>query len=334
MPAICENVRNWHNNAALSSWHTQSAWAGWFTLDLGASQSRANRGGARRDQMCPDTWKGTILNPRCPETNQPRVVPPLYDLNGNGVTALVTQPIPGAAVLHMIIADGKDDPRPFVGQLQSSGRMYSCDEFPPASWIEGGVGLGATAQSGTTYCAPWAYKCDDETDARGSEQNWQGFIHGFLGAHLEARLSADGKDFGRDYGEDNPIAFRFRYELLSPDVTWAARVVMDSGDTAYDRITPGTPFQRRSPSSGTRPVISFVPNGNGSMGIELSNGEVFRTHERGAERRALKRVRELVGRDVDQDDSNVSNKTESPQWYVFTIFIEMLNHLSFQAHYC
>lgn len=139
---------------------------------MGASGPEG-RGGKRRNEMCPPTWKGTVLNPRCPETNQPRVVPPLYDQLGVGVTAVVPQPVPGHTELTMVIADGKDNPIPGVGQLQSSGCKYSCDEFPPASWIEGGVGIMGSGNNlpGTTYCAPWAYKCDDETDARGSGQN-------------------------------------------------------------------------------------------------------------------------------------------------------------------
>ena len=312
MPAICQNVRNWHNNAALSSWHTQSLWAGWFTYDMGASDSTLGRGNRRRQENCPGTWKRTIFNPRCPEPNQPRVVPPLYDLSGNGVTDIVPQPIPGKTSLSMVIADGRDSR--FTGQLQSSGRKYTCDEFPPASWIEGGVGIAGTAYSrqATTYCAPWAFKCDDDTDARGSEQNWQGWIHGFLGAHLEARLVAD----GASYDFDTPIAFRFHYEDQSPDVTWAARIAMDreaETDTRKE-INPGTPFQRRSKTGGIRLVTNFVPNGNGSMAIELSNGEVHRTHERGAERRALKRVRQLALEDVEQKGSDVNNTTQSPEW--------------------
>lgn len=310
MPAICQNVRNWHNNAALSSWHTQSAWAGWFTYDLGASEFTLNRGNRRRQENCPDTWKGTILNPRCPEPNQPRVVPPLYDLNGNGVTAIVPQPIPGKTSLSMVIADGRDNPT--AGQLQSSGRKYTCDEFPPASWIEGGVGIVGTtdARAATTYCAPWAFKCDSETDARGSEQNWQGWIHGFLGGHLEARLVADDVDY--DY--NTPIAFRFRYADESPTVTWAARIAMSGGANILSEINPGTPFQRRSKIGMDRLVTNFIPNGNGSMAIELPNGEVHRTHERGAVRQALKRVRQLTIDAVEQRSSDVSNKTQSLEW--------------------
>jgi len=260
--------------------------------------------------MCPSTWKGTILNPRCPEPNQPRVVPPLYNLAGVGVTAIVPQPIPGETDLRQIIADGKDNPAPFVGQLQSSGRKYTCDEFPPASWIEGGVGIAGSGLAGTTYCAPWAFKCNDDTDARGSEQNWQGFIHGFLGAHLEARLVNNGVRFT----VDNPVAFRFHWEVQSPDVTWAARINMDrehETDTLKE-VNPGTPFQRRDKKDASRSVIQFLPNGNDSLAIELTNGEVFRKHERGSERRALERVRNLALRDVARTSSDASNKTEPP----------------------
>jgi len=309
MPAICQNVRNWHSNAALSSWHTQSLWAGWFTYDLGASERTLNRGNRRRQQTCPDTWKGTILNPRCPEPNQPRVVPPLYDLSGNGVTAIVPQPIPGQTELSLVIADGRDNQ--FSGQLQSSGRKYTCDEFPPASWIEGGVGIPGTPDSrvATTYCAPWAFKCDSETDARGSEQNWQGYIHGFLGAHLEARAAAENAIY--DY--DTPIAFRFHYSDQSPTVTWAARIV-GVGATILREINPGTPFQRRNEIVEIRSLTNFIPNGNGSLAIELSNGEVVRTHESGAARQALKRVRQRTIEDVEQHGSDASNTTQSPEW--------------------
>lgn len=76
---------------------------------------------------------------RCPEPNQPRVVPPLYDANGLGVTALKNPPLnPLTGAFELRIADGRDNPT--VGALQESGRIYSCDEFPPATWIEGGVG--------------------------------------------------------------------------------------------------------------------------------------------------------------------------------------------------
>ncbi|KAF2714297.1 glycoside hydrolase family 18 protein [Pleomassaria siparia CBS 279.74] len=318
MPAICQNAQNWHSNAALSAWHTQGEYAGWFSYDLGASESQLDRGNARREQNCPHTWKGTILQPRCPETNQPRVVPPLYDMNGIGVTALAPQTGPN---LIEIIADGKDSPIPSVGQLQPSGRMYTCDEFPPASWIEGGVGIpGQGGLPGTTYCAPMAWKCDNDHDARGSEQNWQGQIHGLLGAHLEARVAADGMNYDRN----TPIAFRFEYESR-PNERWAARVLTDRNDGNYDQaIIPGTPF-RRNEENYLRPDISFIPNANGSLAIELSNGEVFRTHERRAMHYAIERVRNLSRRGnnkaainarTEEGVSRLNNETKTPEWHI------------------
>jgi hypothetical protein len=60
---------------------------------------------------------------------------------------------------------------------QRSGRRYSCDEFPPASWVEGGVGMQGydidegAGQPGLTICAPIAFKCGGQRGIS-SEQNW------------------------------------------------------------------------------------------------------------------------------------------------------------------
>lgn len=97
MPAICQNVANWKNDASKSKWTGQ--WTGqyggqptdYFTYDVGSSMSVTGRGQRRRRVMCPDNWKGTLIRPRCPEANQPQVVPPLWDANRNPVTALAPQ---------------------------------------------------------------------------------------------------------------------------------------------------------------------------------------------------------------------------------------------------
>jgi hypothetical protein len=143
-----QNVRNWHNIAALSSWYTQSLWAGWLTYNMGASESTLGRGNHRRRHNCPSTWKSNILNPRCPEPNQLRDVPPLYDIWGGVVMAIIPQPIPGKISLSMVIADRCETE--FAGQLQPSGRKYICDEFPPASWT-------ANSRQAIEYCAPRAF---------------------------------------------------------------------------------------------------------------------------------------------------------------------------------
>ncbi|PVI00005.1 glycoside hydrolase family 18 protein [Periconia macrospinosa] len=316
MPAICQNVQNWHSSPLISGWHTSSnnQYRGYFTYDLGSSEGTLDRGQDRRNLMCPDTWKGTILQPKCPHNNQPRVVPPLYDMNGVGVTALIPQT--GTELLQ-IIADGKDNPIPGVGQLQPSGRMYTCDEFPPASWIEGGIGLGLNGVAGTTYCAPMARRCDNEHDPRGSEQNWQGFIHGILGAHLEAQLgNAD-----MDYNYNTPVAFRFSW-ITDPNEVWAAQVSSDRAYGGWDQsVRPGTNF-RSFGNNYSRPDIDFIPNGNGSLAVQLSNGEVLRTHEGNSIPRIRERIMSLSGGGKDRVASNftagngMSKPNDTTPWHI------------------
>ncbi|KAH7091909.1 hypothetical protein FB567DRAFT_226367 [Paraphoma chrysanthemicola] len=141
MPAICMNAQNWMSSAA-ATWPGRQPNV--FTWDLGHNNEvipglPATNSQVRRSRQCPSNWKGTVAAPRCPEPNQPRVVPPLWDANGVGVTALKTPPVnPLTGAFELRIADGRDNQ--FAGALQESGRIYTCDEFPPASWVEGGVG--------------------------------------------------------------------------------------------------------------------------------------------------------------------------------------------------
>jgi hypothetical protein len=58
-----------------------------------------------------------------------------------------------------------------------SQRVYSCDEFPPASFVEGGIGLPNSKipegnnGKGTTFCAPIGSNCGGGTKVM-SEQDW------------------------------------------------------------------------------------------------------------------------------------------------------------------
>jgi chitinase len=317
MPAICQNVANWRTNAALSGWHVGSNWDHWFTYDLGASKSTLDRGDARRELQCPRNWKVQPNGrPTCPMAGQPQVVPPLWDANGLPVTQIIPQV---GTQVYLKIADGRD--QQFVGQTQDSGRMYSCDEFPPASWIEGGHGIGGTptAAQGTTYCAPIAVVCLGDDDARGSEQNWQGSIHKVLSTVLETRIGPDGDNL--QYDVDTPIAFRFTTSTQPNNVVWAARVLTDYGGVANQQERkPGTHWQRRSDDSQPAEILLVpIENGNGSSAIHLSNGEVFRPHEHKSLDPLLHRIRQLARREAKGPAvTEVSNQTASVEWYVST----------------
>ncbi|KAH8885880.1 hypothetical protein GQ53DRAFT_828591 [Thozetella sp. PMI_491] len=65
------------------------------------------------------------------------------------------------------------------------GAIFSCDEFPAASWIEGGKSRGTiNPKTANTYCAPMSNPCTGEdgdpggyTEGLQTDQNWQ--AHGF-----------------------------------------------------------------------------------------------------------------------------------------------------------
>lgn len=145
LPAICQNVQNWENDQTKSQWPRRQA--GWFTVDFGAGvkqhwpgyRSDPTRSNIRRDLQCPKSWKGTVLAPRCPETNQEAVVPAWVDALGAPITAIVPQDLTKPAAPAYLEIMYKQTGNNALTRRRS-GRVYSCDEFPPASWVEGGVG--------------------------------------------------------------------------------------------------------------------------------------------------------------------------------------------------
>jgi hypothetical protein len=140
MPAICKNVRNWEADASKSQWPKRQV--GWFTLDMGVGDKQrwpgfkgtVSRGNIRRVMQCPSTWRGTRANPRCPESDQPNVVPFWNNgLTGQPITAIVPQdlrkPLAKANLEIMYWESNPSNPTP--KSKRKSGRSYSCDEFPP-----------------------------------------------------------------------------------------------------------------------------------------------------------------------------------------------------------
>jgi hypothetical protein len=68
------------------------------------------------------------------------------------------------------------------GVIRPSGLRYTCDEFPPATWIEGGNGEFGT-NSAETRCA--AFFC---SKGYKGEQNWQAFAHDRLQSVLKGQI--------------------------------------------------------------------------------------------------------------------------------------------------
>ncbi|KAI1392048.1 glycosyl hydrolases family 18-domain-containing protein [Hypoxylon trugodes] len=206
MPAICQNAQNWLNgprgaNRALMTNRITGVVippnSELFSYDFGPhSDSR----GAR---MCPGNWRN---NHPCPEPNQPPIMPgPWYSTARENVRALQA---------NEIRAD-----RRTPGREIRSGRYYTCDEFPPRSFVEGGNGTPnqnvmpeGDGGRGTTYCAPQRLACTPRQVFQPyvrSEQDWQASAH----TKLRGKLWTESKkaNGGITTGFENRAAlFAFR----------------------------------------------------------------------------------------------------------------------------
>jgi hypothetical protein len=161
----------WLNNKKLSEWNGRAD-SDVFNYDLNAGDkvrytegtlSRAEKPNSdhRRDLACTQRWKDE--KKECPESNQPAVEPGPWPY-----TNLETiDPVAKFEIEAMRFPD-EDQP-------SRSGRVYSCDEFPPASWIEGGVGMeNCTLRSlRKLYCIP------ADSTSRCSGRGWPAW-HDFL----------------------------------------------------------------------------------------------------------------------------------------------------------
>jgi len=92
--------------------------------------------------------------------------------------------------------------------LQESGITYSCEEFPAASWVEGGNGPNRNTPS-FTRCVPYTCKfCPSGTK---SEQTWQSFAHRAVSRPLQEAI--DHEYGGLGWNDKETIAL-FRFTMM------------------------------------------------------------------------------------------------------------------------
>ncbi|KAG9525287.1 hypothetical protein KCU93_g5945, partial [Aureobasidium melanogenum] len=166
--AICNNVEKTQPGANAGTLQME------LVYDSDHKRANTRRGGKKGvPGICPGNWKDTHI---CPEPDQPPIW--VTDMNRDPVTPqnieihnLLKYPSGKQKVLdkdtkkmvertNYQIADYDDFP---------SGLMYTCDEFPFATTIQGGIGIGADANAGldfagTTYCAPQSSACGKNTE--------------------------------------------------------------------------------------------------------------------------------------------------------------------------
>ncbi|KAF2272063.1 uncharacterized protein EI97DRAFT_504490 [Westerdykella ornata] len=225
LPSICQNVQNWINqdpvNRALPR-----------TFHVDPNSQRLDR---RRANSCPSDWSD---NHDCPEILQdpirawvrtPRL---LKDTWAFPSTQLLPRPansgsgsgVPGAGFKYEIAA---------ANLVDSAGLAYTCDEFPPASWIEGGSDLNGN--SATTICAPHGISCSSkewkivkslyngvpgtEYPSARSEQDWQATSHSHLSGYARRNLPGQ------------IMQFEFRTTSVAPGISPNAATIRLPGQT-------------------------------------------------------------------------------------------------------
>ncbi|KAG9515608.1 hypothetical protein KCV07_g7387, partial [Aureobasidium melanogenum] len=166
----CHYAGSLCNNVELTQ---TGAHAGTIDMEL-VYDKDAKRKKKRREGNCPSKWN---KNHVCPEVDQPDVWtidssrnPKNSDGTPDKSPKKLSTSLQNAAAstggkrLKYLIADYTNDA---TGTLTPSGLMYTCDEFPFASTIQGGNGLKGDSNAGlmysaATYCAPQSSRCAND----------------------------------------------------------------------------------------------------------------------------------------------------------------------------
>ncbi|KAK6519258.1 hypothetical protein TWF281_003094 [Arthrobotrys megalospora] len=185
MPHICSNVDAWKAlNPAANTVPRE------FVMDLGggtlppvaggtSTRRRNGRTDRRRNAMCGNSaaWR-SIKNALHATPFDPGRSAAVYygeaTFPGSGVYAMSTlngqNLMPGTAIIAY--------PPGHPNAGGNVGLQYTCDEFPCASWIQGGNGPRGVINRGTLRAAPMDGTCNNNQigppgPSRRSEQNWQ-----------------------------------------------------------------------------------------------------------------------------------------------------------------
>ncbi|KAI0911199.1 glycoside hydrolase family 55 protein [Ustulina deusta] len=148
----------------------------------------------------------------------------------------------------------------------SSNIQYSCDEFPPATWVEGGNNIDESDPS-ETRCAP--IRCGNARGVK-AEQNWQATSHAILRTRLQDIIERRLADFP-SYGDHNSIAF-FKLMTANMNDGIAAYVFVYDDDEmtqfrAMVRAANGTEslVSANDSSVSTSELLMGMPNDLGSL---------------------------------------------------------------------
>ncbi|KAK4103745.1 glycoside hydrolase family 55 protein [Parathielavia hyrcaniae] len=252
MTNICQNVNNFMATARGQNLHPKTSIpAGTYTYDFDNARNTDDR----REAVCPtrkngkpNGWSDTH---RCPELVNQQT---LWRHDGPWWTTALEPGTQGNVLQHE---------RNAKGQITRHSQLrYSCDEFPPATWVEGGNGWDGKTPS-NTFCAGIA------------EQNWQGRAHDALRRLLLdyiERRNAEFNWFDPDRPHLDVAFFDFAAVNAGPDGN-AATIFLNDNDRLLDNLTPEQKDQRMLASGhGLRVTIPVHVNGSAVAERSLLGG--------------------------------------------------------------
>ncbi|KAL7624109.1 hypothetical protein AAE478_005666 [Parahypoxylon ruwenzoriense] len=220
MTAICQNAQQFINSARGQS----RKWRTAFSYDFGGRTTK------RREASCPSSWKGYHL---CPEVARPGNLAQPTVMRQDGpwpYTALDPVQVPVNVIQHIRDSQGN--------VVSNSYLRYTCDEFPPATWVEGGKGTATSGEAAYTRCA--AYRCPRTAGMKiYGEQNWQARVHTKLRSKLEDTAENCLLSWSR---KTEPLMFWFRMTTRENNIP--ASVIV--ADAAGDEVRDGIPLSKRA----------------------------------------------------------------------------------------
>lgn len=246
MRDICKNAENWFNTPRGQVRNPRTM----FGYDL--STGRSKRNGKRRAKSCPTGkntgWKNTHT---CPETNQNIIMRhdgqwPYKTLEPGTTDNQIQNMRNGQGVV-----------------TEYSKVRYSCDEFPPASWVEGGSGSNAPeayAMDAETRCA--AMRCGKGANGVKvkAEQDWQAVAHRILREQLievAKRRKTQYNHFPFFNAQDSIILFYYRAANVMNGVAAKIYIYVDQSLTTMQK-SPLEVSQAKRSGNQTARELEFM----------------------------------------------------------------------------
>lgn len=230
MKDICKNADNWYKTPRGQARAVPNR----FAYDFATGKASTWRNQQRRRASC----GGWDSNRNCPHSDQ------------------------GIVMRHDGPWQYKDlEPQTTIAEIKAkrdsqgnkipSWVRYTCDEFPPATWIEGGSGSTspeAAPADAQTRCA--AFRCNGRFSLFGlrikvkAEQNWQATAHDVLQRALKGIINRRITDFPWFQNKGSVAFFEFRYNIVSNNANGVAATVTTFSPGSANLIKPITQAKR------------------------------------------------------------------------------------------